>query len=453
MIISPPGGQAPPYDLEAEQSVLGCMLMDNDVAVAITMELGPEAFYKRVNRLIFEAIKDSAEADVPVDVITIANNLNGNKVLEASGGKSYIHTLLSIVPTTSHWQEYVAIVRRDAISRQLLRVGLQLTDACYARPDEPEALLGQVRQVLDSIEGRKKGDEITGPGLAKLFESHQKQRKAGTKVGIHTGLCDLDRLTGGFLGGQLVIVAGRPKMGKSIAAATFALSAIDQGAAVLFASFELRADELADRLVSMQSGVPLSDIALGCTNEATQEAAAKLSDDLIIITGRSFGLEELCTRCKRIKSQRANLGLVVVDLLTHLKTRAKERRELEVATISRRLKVLAQELDVPVVAVSQLSLEVERRKTHRPTMTDLRESGALEQDADKVLLLYRREYYLNQVPEKDRTATERTQLKECQGRCEINVAAQRQGTNGVIYVQFDGACVRLRPLAMQSMMS
>lgn len=241
-------------------------------------------------------------------------------------------------------------------------------------------------------------------------------------------------------------------MGKTILVCNLALSALAQGRAVLFASFELRADELADRFISMLSGVALKKLESGYLDDATTKAKEQLYHDrLAVICGKSFDIYEFKARVRQIKQryerQDQELGLIVVDLLTHLKAPGKERRELEVAMISRELKILSQEVDVPVVGVSQLNRAVEFRNNPRPKISDLRESGSLEQDADKILLLYRPEYYLTQKPESERTAEENERLKKVGGKCELNVAAQRQGSNGVVYLQFDGKCTRFRPLS------
>ncbi len=230
------------------------------------------------------------------------------------------------------------------------------------------------------------------------------------------------------------------------------MSVLDQGKAVVFASFELSAGELVDRFISMLSGVPLRKLETGYIDDETTKAKERLhNDDLIVLTGRSFGVLELRARIRQLKQrllrQDKDLGLVIVDLLTNLKAPAKERRDLEVGFISRELKVLAQELDVTVVAVSQLNRAVEYRENPRPRISDLRESGAIEQDADKILLIFRPEFYLAQKPAHELSDGEKEALERVRGKCELIVAAQRQGPSGVAWLLFDGACARFRPLA------
>jgi replicative DNA helicase len=351
---------------------------------------------------------------------------------------------------------HIAELKKLTHRRKIKRIGqqyIEIADSANSDTSISELTDGALSLTELLSENAKAKEELTGIDLVELFEKTMMRREKGEDKGLLTGFPDLDNLTGGFKGGQLIVIAGRAKMGKSILCANLALSTLKQKLAVLFFSFEMRADELADRFISMLSGVPLSKLETGYLDDATTRAKEKLNTaDLLTITGKSFGIMELKARAKVIKQRFDKgdkaLGLIIVDLLTHVRAPSKERRELEVAAVTRELKVLAQELDIPVVAVSQLNRALEHRPNPRPKISDLRESGAIEQDADKILLIYRPEYYLTQKPADELTKDEEALLKKLAGTCELNVAAQRQGTNGIVTLQFDGKCTRFRPLSV-----
>jgi len=372
-----------------------------------------------------------------------AAGVNAKLVLEIAGKAAPVYAL----------ESHINRLKALSFRRRLRESGQKLEIIANEADAETPALLDKAMSIVSELEDTVESkDELTGKELVEVFEDHQIQRGKGESSGLGSGFSDLDNLTNGFKGGQLILIAGRPKMGKTILACNFSLSALDQGKAVLFASFELRADELADRFVSMLSGVPLTKLETGYGDDKTTEAKERLYHDrLIVVTGRSFNVLEFKARTKKLKQRLERrdeeLGLIVVDLLTHLKAPGKERRELEVAFVSRELKVLAQELDVPIVAVSQLNRSLEHRPVPRPQIADLRESGSLEQDADKILLLYRPEYYLTQKAEQDMSPSEIDTLSKVRGKCELNVAAQRQGKNGIVWLQFDGECTRFRSLS------
>ena len=430
------------HNPELEKAILGAIIMD--AIPPGELDISDSDFLDSRNRELFVVIKNLADNEKPFDPISLkTSGVNAGLISQMMSGASVIDI-----------EVYTKQLRDLAFRRRLANAAHDLTSLAEETEVEIPEILDKSMAIVADLENTVESkDELTGKDLVEIFENNQISRQKGEIKGLSTGFSDLDDLVISFKGGQLIVIAGRPKMGKTILACNLALSTLEQHKAVLFASFELRADELVDRFISMLSGVPLNRLSQGYVDDSTTEAKETLHNErLIAVTGRSFNVMEFKARTKklqkRLERKDEELGLVIVDLLTHLRAPTKERRELEVAFVSRELKILSQEIDVPVVAVSQLNRGVEHRPNPRPKISDLRESGSIEQDADKIILLYRPEYYLTQKPESELNLEEKNLLAKVRGLCEVNVAAQRQGKNGICHLQFDGDCTRFRPASM-----
>jgi replicative DNA helicase len=421
-------------NLNLERAVLGAIVADG--INPVTLELSEADFSNALHAKAF-AVLSSIDQLSPA---TVRGKINDTLLV------SILHEAALRFQLKSHCRELKALAYRRRLVSIAEEVGRVAREEALADPAE---IHDRALSLLGGIETPSTKDEMDGEELSRLFDELQERRQRGEIQGLLSGIGDLDKLTGGWLGGQLILVAGRPAMGKSIAVAGYALNALRQGREVLFASFEHRADEQMDRFVSALSAVPLDEIWQGKVTDRTKLAQGAVGKALTLLCSRSFSVDQFCARCKHIAARKGGLGLIVVDLLTHITAESRDRREQEVAKVSRRLKVLAQELDTPVIAVSQLSRRVEDRNPPRPQLSDLRDSGALEQDADKVLFLYRPEYYLDKIPDSEKTTSQTQDAKAYKGVCEIGIAKQRQGKTGTVYVCFDGARSRMLPLTAQ----
>lgn len=421
--------------------IIACVVRDG--IDPLSLGITPEDFCTTDCARFFAVLCDRATRDLPNDAVSLKHRTPVEDAVLLKAVSVEEGAYVSQLP------HYVSELRDLSARRELV-------EHCYRvirRACEPEAMAGEVRgellALVTSVEDPDTAGYVVGSELKPPFVERMDRRRAGEEFGISSGIADLDKITGGFRGGQLIVVAGRSAMGKSITACTFARAAIEQGHKTLLASFEFRLDELTDRLVAMTSGVPLSKLQAGTFDEDVERALDRLTDDLVIID-RPDSVDRFVAKAKALKAK-FDIGFVVVDPLTDLKCRRGETREQEVGEIVRALKDLAQDIDAPVIAVSQLNRAVEQRATSRnvsprPRVSDLRESGQIEQKADEVLLLYRREYYYSQIPKGDRTDTQQQHYENTRGLCEINVAKCRQGPNGICTVRFDGACARLLSL-------
>jgi len=428
---------------DLERKVLGTIIEENIDQGLFDYKLKEDDFFFPENKDLFRAIKIVTHNENPIDMDFLKKEgIPAWQISEAMQYNSFKHNLKPNV------EELKDLSSRRAMKRGSREI-IEVCDEAGSDKTREQLLEFAISQFTKLEERETPSNEVTGFDMSQIFDDMQDKINRGEDLGIMTGFKDMDAITKGFRGGQLIVIAGRPKMSKSCLAANFALSTIDRGYGCLFFSFELRADEMVHRFMSMISGVPLNKLYEGYRGEETDAAKDKLFTDLLtLITGRTFTISELKVRAKSVKNKMAKkgqkMGMIIVDLLTHVKSDRKENRQQEVAEVSRELKLLAQELDVPVVAVSQLNRDLEHRNNPRPKISDLRESGSIEQDADKILLMYRPEYYLSQKPFQDLTKEEADILHDMKGKCEINIAAQRQGTNGIVELEFDGKCVRFR---------
>ncbi len=410
--------------------MLGALLIDSEAIGQIASFLKPEDFYRERHRVIYAARYDLYERREPGDFVTLVDELRRRNQLDAVGGASYLAELVNDVPTAVHVEHYARIVEHCAIMRRLINAAGQIAAIGYDNPPDVDRALDQAEQYLFQVSQRRVSQDFTTlrEALRHYFETIEYLHEhRGEVVGVPSGFRDLDQLTGGLHASDLIVIAGRPGVGKT----GFALSIVRnvaaryQAPAAIF-SLEMSTEQLVQRLLCMEAAVDSQRIRTGFIDEfewrRISEAFGILSDAPIYIDD-SAGIttNELRMKARRLKAEH-DLKLVVVDYLQLMQGRGLENRVQEVSEISRSLKALARELDVPVIALSQLSRAVESRQDHRPMLSDLRESGSIEQDADIVLFIHREELY---KPDTDR-----------KNIADIIVAKHRNGPVGQIPVRF-----------------
>lgn len=433
--------RTPPQDIDAEMSVLGSMMLTTDAIVAVTEEIRGSDFYKPAHETIFNAILDLFGQNEPADAITVAGHLQREGNLGKVGGAPYLHTLIASVPTAANAGYYARIVRERAIMRRLVTAGTRIVQLGYSdEAGEVEEIVEQAQSEIYAVSNERTSKDYISIGSIStelLDHLEEIENSKGKLQGVPTGFIELDNLTQGLHGGQMIIVAARPAMGKSTLALDFCRSAsVKHGITSLIFSLEMSQQEIAMRLVSAESGVFLSKMQSGSMNErdwqSVSETFSKISNaPLYIDDSANMTIAEIRAKCRQLKQQH-NLGLVVIDYLQLMTSGTQvESRQQEVSAMSRNLKLLAKDIDVPVVAVAQLNRNSETRNDRKPMMSDLRESGSLEQDADIIMLLHRPEYY----KEDDRP-----------GEADIIVAKHRNGSTKTIPVLFQGANARFQNL-------
>jgi replicative DNA helicase len=447
------GARVPPQSVEAEQSVLGGLLLDNAAWDRISDFLGEHDFYRADHRLIYRAIAQLIENGHPADALTVAEALERGGRLADAGGQAYVGSLAINTPSAANIRRYAEIVRERSIMRSLAAIGTEIADSAYAPMGKSAAVLideaeGKVFQIAEAGARGRQGFVRIDPLLKETVERidtlYSRDNKSDV-IGLATGFIDLDRMTSGLQSGELAIIAARPSMGKTALAMNIVehVALTGKKATAVF-SMEMSGAQLAMRMIGSVGRVDQHELRTGTFKEDDWshliEAVGKLNDAHVYIDDTA-GLNalELRSRARRLHRQCAEVGglsLIVVDYLQLMSgTRAgrEENRATEIAEISRSLKGLAKELKVPVVALSQLNRSVESRQDKRPMMSDLRESGAIEQDADLILFIYREEVY---NPE--------TQNK---GAAEIIVAKQRNGPTGKVTLTFVGRHTRFENYA------
>ena len=436
----------PPHSVEAEQSLLGALLIDNQAFDRVADTVAGEDFYRDDHRRIWRHIAKLIEASRPADVVTVSESIEASEDKDKTGGAAYLAALAQNTPSALNIRRYAELVRERAIQRRLAQVATEIAENALAPTGK------DVGQLLDEAEskifqiaesGARKDQGLVGisPVLAKVFEriDHlHSQDNPSDITGVPSGFIELDRMTAGLQPGDLIIVAGRPSMGKT----AFALNIAEHVALhptvrlpVAVFSMEMSSSQLAMRMLSSMAKLDQSRLRTGRLND---EEWGRLTDEIGRLNEAQIHVDEtaalnaleLRARARRMKREYGKLGLVVVDYLQLMSaTSHGENRATEISEISRSLKALAKELDVPVIALSQLSRAVEQRNDRRPMMSDLRESGAIEQDADVILFIYREEVY---SPDKE----------EAKGRAEVIIGKQRNGPIGRIDLTFLGRYTR-----------
>ncbi len=432
----------PPQDLASEQSVLGAMLLSKDAIADVIETLREVDFYKPAHATIYGAILDIYGRGEPADAITISNYLTKQGALSNVGGAAYLHTLVASVPTAANASYYARIVTESAILRRLVEAGTRIAQMGYSGDAEVDLLVDRAQAEVYEVTSRRTSEdyaplsEIMPIALEEIeaIESH-----GGALSGVPTGFARLDEVTHGLHGGQFVIVAARPAMGKSTLGLDLARSAsIKNGMTSAIFSLEMSRNEIVMRLLSAEASVALNHMRAGTLGEADWDRLAKKMGQvseapLFIDDSPNMTMMEIRAKARRLK-QRFDLKLLVIDYLQLMSSGRKvESRQVEVSEFSRSLKLLAKELDIPVVALSQLNRGAEQRQDKRPMLSDLRESGSLEQDADMVILLHREDAY-----ERESTRA---------GEADFILAKHRNGPTDTISVAFQGHYSRFADMA------
>ena len=438
----------PPHSIEAEQSLLGGLLIDNSALDQVGDTISSKDFYRQDHRLIFIHINDLINSSNPADVVTVAESLEKNSELASIGGISYLGSLAENMPSVANIRGYAKIIRDNSILRNLITVGSEIVEGAFLPKgkdaqqllDEMEAKLFSIAEAQSNRLGYKDFQKVIADVVRNLEERGQNPE---TVTGLSTGFVDLDNLTTGLHGGELVIIAGRPSMGKTALAMNIAEScAVDQNKAVAIFSMEMGSEQIVTRLLGSVAKVDQQKMRTGKMDDDDWAKIAnglgRLNEaPLFIDEGSALNSYELRARARRLdRSIEGGLGLIVVDyiqLMSPLGGPQGENRATEISEISRSLKSLAKELNIPVVALSQLNRNVDSRPDKRPQMSDLRESGAIEQDADVIMFIYRQVVYSKDPAD--------------EGIAEIIVAKQRNGPIGDVKLTFVGEHTRFENYA------
>ena len=420
----------PPQNIEAEQSVLGSILIDRDAIVRVAGFLHAEDFYREAHRTVYQAAVDLFERREPADFVLLCDELERRGRLEQVGGPAYLTSLINLVPTAVNVEYYGHVVERCAILRRLITAGGQIAGVAYDLQHDAEQAVDKAEQILFALTQRRRAREFIP--IAEVLEHYFDQidyihQHRGQTFGVPTGFTRLDELTGGLQRSDLIVLAARPGMGKTSFALNMAThAALKNNIPVGIFSLEMSKDQLVQRLICSQAGIDSHRLRTGFIEESEwakiAQAIGELSEAPIYIDDTpGISVMELRTKARRLQAEH-DLGFVIVDYLQLMQGRRTENRVQEVSDISRSLKELARELNIPVVAASQLNRSVEQRPNNRPQLSDLRESGSIEQDADIVMFIYREEL-------RDPETTRR-------GVADIIVAKHRNGPTADIELAF-----------------
>ena len=421
-------GKVPPNDIEAEQAIIGSMLTDKDAVISAIEVLKPQDFYREDNKTIYKAILNLYSRSEPVDIITVRAELESMGKLDNVGGLEYLAELPEKVPTTANASKYIKIVEEKSTLRNLIKTANEIIELGYNPTEDVDDIMeGAEKKIFNIMQDKEQKSysplkDVLVESFTKLEELYNRKQHI---TGVPSGFTDLDYRTAGFHGSELILIAARPAMGKTAFALNIASNAaLRANVPVAVFSLEMSKEQLVNRILSSESMVDSNKIRTGKLEEddwsKLAETIGPLSEgEMYIDDTPGISITEIRAKCRKLKIEK-NIGLVVIDYLQLIQGTGKRNgsREQEISEISRSLKILAKELDVPVIALSQLSRAAEQRPDHRPMLSDLRESGAIEQDADIVMFLYRDDYY-NQDSEKKNIA-------------EVIIAKHRGGSTGTV---------------------
>lgn len=435
----------PPHSVEAEEAVLGSLLIDPDAIFELAGFLRPDAFYRQSNRWIYEAILNIYDRREPLDFITLTEELRHQERLNEVGGEAYVIGLINAVPTSVNAQHYGRLVEAASLRRKMIGAASTIANLAYDEAEDINIVIDRAEQALFSIsEERTTRDLMPIKQIAReyLERIEQLQQRGDDIIGVPTGFTDLDRLLGGLNKSDLVIIAARPGMGKTSLQNAIALTAaLKHGKRVAIFNLEMSGEQLLQRMIAAETRIDSQRLRRGQLADGEwpifYEAVGRLSESRIFIDDTpSVSPNQLRTKCRRLYAEHG-LDLVMIDYLQLMQAEyTTNNRVQEISEISRGLKMLARELDVPVVAAAQLSRAVEQRQDKRPLLSDLRDSGSIEQDSDIVMFIYRDEYY---NPEN----TERPNIAE------INIAKHRNGPTGTIDLYWHSKLATFKNLQRQ----
>lgn len=429
-----------PQSIEAEEAVLGAVLV-NPLSIGRIVEfLRPESFYKPSHRIIYEAVLELYRKNEPIDIVTVSEHLRNKEELENAGGRAYINDLAINVVTTANIEFYAKIIQEKEIKRALINAGSEIVSMSYEN-EETDAVLDNAQKLIFNIAAQKETSELVPIQDLVVASYEQIEDRFNNKddlVGVTTGFYDLDRLTSGLQKSDLIILAARPSMGKTAFALNLAQNVAMKGKkGVAIFSLEMPKQQLVKRMLCAEAEVDTQRITSGNMQpkdwEKLIDAMTRLSDAKIYIDDTPGVTSiDIKAKCRRLMMEEKELGLIVIDYLQLMEGGGNPNdRNQQISMISRSLKGLARELDVPIIALSQLSRQVEQRPDKRPMLSDLRDSGAIEQDADIVMFIYRDEYY-----NKDNV--------ENKGKAEVIIAKHRNGPTGTIELLFQSAITKFK---------
>ncbi len=417
-----------PHSVEAEQSVIGAMLMDREAVIAASELITPADFYQHQYGVMFESMVELFNEGQPVDLVTLQDRLKEKDVPPEVSSLEFVREIITTVPTSANVKSYANIVREKAVLRRLIRVNEEIANTCYVGKDKVEDILAYTEKaIFDLLQSRSGGDfvPIRQVALNVLEKIEAASKSGGTVTGVPTGFLDLDYKTSGMQPSDFILIAARPSMGKT----AFVLNLVDhvavrKGLPCMVFSLEMSKEQLVNRMLSMESNVDSQKLRTGSLTDADWDAVVEGigiigNSKLIIDDTPGISISELRSKCRKMKLE-YGLSMIIIDYLQLMSGsgRGNDNRQQEISEISRSLKALAREMNAPVIALSQLSRACETRQDHRPMLSDLRESGAIEQDADVVMFLYRDDYY-----NKD---TDRPNVAE------VIIAKQRNGPIGTV---------------------
>ena len=429
-------GKVPPHDVEAEQAVIGSMLTDMEAVISSIEVLKPEDFYREDNKLIYTAMVNLYSRSEPIDLITVKSELESMGKFDQVGGIEYLAELPEKVPTTANASKYIKIVEEKSTLRRLIKTANEIIELGYDPTEDLEDIMeGAEKKIFNLMQDKnQKGytaiKDVLVDSFTNLEELYNRKQHI---TGVPTGFIDLDYRTAGLHGSEFILIAARPAMGKSAFVLNIAANAaLKANVPVAIFSLEMSKEQMVNRMLCSEAMVDSNKVRTGKLEEEDwaklAEAIGPLSEAGIYIDDTpGISITEIRARCRKLKLEK-DIGLVIIDYLQLVQgssKRALGSREQEIAEISRSLKILAKELDVPVIALSQLSRAVEQRPDHRPMLSDLRESGSIEQDADIVMFLYRDDYYNEDSEKKD--------------IAEVIIAKQRSGSTGTVDLRWMGS--------------
>jgi len=423
--------RVPPQNNEAEQSVIGAVFLSKEALITAMEILRPEDFYKTAHQRIFQTMLDLYEKGEPVDLVTVTAELQDHKLLDEVGGVPYLTALAGSVPTAANVEYYARIVEEKSLLRRLILTATKIANDGYSREDEVGEIIADAEKYIMEIAQNRNSGGFT-PIRDALLETYERieflSQRRGDVTGIPSGYVDLDKMTAGFQRSDLIILAARPSVGKTAFALNVAQNvAARAGETVAIFSLEMSASQLVQRMICAEGNLDASKMRSGWLEEddwqkLTMAIGTLAKAPIYIDDSPGVTVQDIRAKCRRLQAERG-LGMILIDYLQLIHGRGKgDNRQQEVSEISRTLKGIARELNVPVIALSQLSRSVEQRQDKRPMMSDIRESGSIEQDADIVAFLYRDDYYDKQTENKN--------------VIEVIIAKQRNGPTGTVELAF-----------------
>ena len=431
--------RVPPHNMEAEKAVLGSILINPVSMNRVVDILGPDFFYAPSNKLIYEAMFNLYNQNKPLDAISISDYFLSKNQMQDIGGSEYLSDLMSDTILSSNIEYYANIIKENALKRKLITAGSSIIEETFRNPEAQESLEFAEKMIFDISQQKTSQDiePLTNVLLETVEKIEYRCNNKGSYTGVPSGYHDLDNMTAGFQNSDFIILAARPSMGKTAFALNIAQNiAIRQNVPVIIFSLEMSKVQLAQRVVCAEAEIDAQRVRMGDLQiNEWEKMGAKLNDlhaaPLYIDDTAGVSVSDIRAKCRRFKMKNPNLGLILIDYLQLIEDRSSNDRNQQISSISRGLKSLARELDVPIIALSQLSRKVEDRTDKRPMLSDLRESGAIEQDADVVMFIFREEYYDKENP-------------ELKNKAQIIIAKQRNGPTGSFELIFQGSTTKFK---------